>query len=344
MTGSVGQDIDIVQPSEMIGGRIPMLDVAPFLAGEPGALRRLAGELRFAYEKVGFFYMRGHGVPRPLIDGVFTEAARFHAQDLERKLALKIDHHNIGYVPMKGSTNRTYRENGDVKPNLNEAFFIKRERSPDDPDLLANKVFSGLNRWPADLPGFRETTLAYMQVLEQLGKRLVGLYATALGLPSDWFDASFENPSISLRLTHYPAAERYEDKEFSLAPHTDSGFMTLLAPNRIAGLSICLPDGAWIDAPAVEDAYVVNAGDILHRWTNERFLSTRHRVVNRSGVERYAIPFFFNPHPDVMIECLPTCRSADNPPKYEPISVGDYLLSFAKKNYEHMQKPAPAPT
>ena len=98
--------------------------------------------------------------------------------------------------------------------------------------------------------------------------------------------------------------------------------MTLLAPNPVPGLSILLPDGRWVDAPAVVDAFVVNGGDILHRWTNERFLSTPHRVINRTGGDRYAIPFFCDPSHDTVIECLQSCRSAAHP-EIPPITCGD---------------------
>ena len=112
--------------------------------------------------------------------------------------------------------------------------------------------------------------------------------------------------------------------------------MPSLPPNRVPGLSILLPSGRWIDAPGVEGAYVVNGGDILHRWTNERFLSTPHRVRNVSGRVRYAIPFFCDPDHDTIVECLPSCRAAGNPAKYPPIRFGDYALWFASKSYQHM--------
>ena len=124
-----------------------------------------------------------------------------------------------------------------------------------------------------------------------------------------------------------------EAASVSLTPHTDSGFMTLLAPNPVPGLSILLPDGRWVDAPAVADAFVVNGGDILHRWTNERFLATPHRVLNRSGRDRYAIPFFFDCHVDWPIECLPTCVSASSPAKFEPFTYASYMAWYQDQNY-----------
>jgi isopenicillin N synthase-like dioxygenase len=318
-----------------IGGVIPVLDAAPYLAGAPGALDQLAADLRYAFENVGFYYLCSHGIDPAQIRAVFAEAERFHAQPLEAKLALRINEHNIGYMPMKGSVARTSKVNTNTRPSVNEAFFLRRERAPDDPDVLANVKLRGMNRWPADLPGFRDTVLGYMNAMEQLGRRLVPVYARALDLPADYFDAMFEKPNVIQRLSHYPAQPRYEDNEFSIAPHTDSGFMTLLAPNAVPGLSIRLPDGTWFQAPGLPDAYVVNGGDILRRWTNDRFLSTPHRVINEAGRARYAIPFFFDPHPDTLIECLPSCQGPGNPPKYEPITYHDYAVWYASRNYLH---------
>jgi isopenicillin N synthase-like dioxygenase len=226
------------------------------------------------------------------------------------------------------------------KPSQNEAYFLRRERRADDPDVLANRRFHAMNKWPSesDLPGFRANMLAYMGTLEALCKKLVRLYALALFLPETFFDTCFAEPHMILRMSRYPVIDGADDTLASLVPHTDSGFMTLLPPNKVQGLSILLPDGRWMDAPGVADAFVVNGGDILHRWTNERFLSTPHRVRNVSGQLRYAVPFFFDPNHDTMIDCLPTCQSAERPVKYPPIKFGDYALWFAAQRYEHMAK------
>ena len=319
---------------------IPVLDVSRYFAGDLAELPRLGAELRHAFENVGFWYLRGHGVSKDLIAETFAACARFHAQPMEKKLALRINEHNIGYMPMGGSIARSSKVNDNTKPSVNEAYFLRRERTPDDPDVIANKRFRGLNQWPADLPGFRDTALAWMGALEQLGRKLVRIYAVALDLPADHFDAMFEKPNMIQRFTHYPPRPAYEDNQFSIAPHTDSGFMTLLAPNDVPGLSIRLPDGTWLDAPGDPEAFVVNGGDILRRWTNDRFLSTPHRVINAAGKARYAIPFFFDPHPDTLITCLPTCQSADNPPKYDPITYDQYALWYATRNYVHLNQNA----
>ncbi len=325
-------------PMEKINGVFPVLDVSRYFAGDAGDLPRLGRELRYAFENVGFYYLRGHDVPQSLIDATFAQAERFHAQPMERKLALRINEHNIGYMPMGGSLARSSTVNNNTRPSVNEAYFLRRERAADDPDVIAGKRFRGLNQWPSDLPGFRDIVLAYMNAMEAMGRRMVRVYATALDLPADYFDAMFAQPNMIQRLTHYPPQPGYEDNEFSIAPHTDSGFATFLAPSAVPGLSIRLPDMTWVDAPSVQGAFVVNGGDLLKRWTNERFLSTPHRVINVSGLHRYAIPYFFDAHPDTLIACLPSCQSADNPAKYDPIIYDDYALWYARRNYVHLNK------
>ena len=326
----------------MVGGEIPLIDVADYLAGRPGAATKAAAQLRFAFENVGFYYLAGHGVPPSLIDAQYAEAARFHAQPTEAKLAVKVDEHNIGYMPIPAEAPPNAAAQG-KKPSQNEAFFLRRERAADDPDVLSGRRFHAQNKWPAGLPGFREQTLRYIGTLEALCRKLVPLYALALDLPADFFARDFRTPHIILRQSRYPSIDGADDAVASLVPHTDSGFMTLLPPNKVQGLSIHLQSGRWMDAPNVEGAFVVNGGDILHRWTNERFLSTPHRVRNISGGVRYAIPFFFDPDHDTMIECLPTCQSAAHPPKYPPIKFADYALWFSAQRYQHMQNVA-APT
>ena len=322
-------------PPVLIGGVIPLIDVAGFLAGTPGAAEKAAAELAWAFENVGFYYLAGHGISKDLIEAQYEAAARFHAQPIEEKLKVKVNEHTIGYMPIAEKAPPNAAAQG-KKPSQNEAFFLRRDRAADDPDVIAGRRFHVQNQWPQNLPGFREQTLKYMSTMEALCQKLVRLYALALDLPADHFDSCFRKPHMILRQSRYPLIDAADDKIASLVPHTDSGFMTLLPPNKVQGLSINLPNGEWHDAPYVEDAFVVNGGDILHRWTNERFLSTPHRVRNVSGVLRYAIPFFCDPNHDFMIECLPSCQSADNPPKYPPITMGDYALWFAAQRYQHM--------
>src|SRR6201987_173296 len=143
-------------PATMIAGAIPLIDVPGHAGGEAEASRKAAMQLRWAFENVGFYYLSGHGVPRSLIDRTYAAAARFHAQPMSKKLALKVNEHNIGYLPIADAASPQAAAQG-RKPSQNEAYFLRRERTPDDPAVVANRRFHGLNQWPDDLPGFRAT-------------------------------------------------------------------------------------------------------------------------------------------------------------------------------------------
>lgn len=305
---------------------IPLLDLGPYLAGEPGALEATAARLRHINETIGFLYIANHGVPQSLIDATFDATARFHAQPDGDKLALKVDAGMQGYLPMRGSTTRSSTIAVNTKPNENEAFFLKRDS----------------DRWPDQVPGFKEAAQAYYAATEALAQRMLPLYAVALDLPPDYFDAKCTVPFSSLRLTHYPPVAAYAEGTFGLAPHTDSSFITLLAQNRVPGLQIRRTDGTWIDAPVVDGTFIVNTGNVLHRWTNGRFLSTPHRAFNTSSQPRYAIPYFFHPNADTVIKCLPTCLAPGEAAQDEPITVADYMAWFRGQNYNHLRKPEAA--
>ena len=322
-----------------MSNEIPIPDLSDFLAEKPGALEAVAKELRFAAENIGFFFIRGHGVSQNLINATFEASRQFHALGEEEKMALKANTHNIGYMGNGASISRASQVyDGERKTNLVAAFFLKRELPADHPDIVNNKRFRGANQWPANLDGFRETAIAYMDALERLGKSMLPIYARALDLPDDFFAEAFSEPQYTLRLAHYPPATA-EDNQFGLAPHTDSSFLTLLAQNKVEGLQVRRTDGTWIDAPAVPGTFVVNSGDMLRRWSNHRFLSTPHRAVaSARNRDRYAIPFFFDAHADFVQECLPTCTDAGNPPRYEPTTYTDYMLWFAKQNYAHFRE------
>jgi isopenicillin N synthase-like dioxygenase len=315
------------------GGVIPIIDVGPCLAGAPGALETAAAELREALTEIGFFVIVNHGVSGELIARTFAEARRFHDQPLEWKMALRMNEHNNGYMSMGRYAVWTSDVNANTRPDLNEAFFVKRERPADDPLVVAARRFAGPNRWPSDLPGFRETVLAYTDAVDALGRRLLPVCAVALGLSRDHFDAAFAESQFSFRLSHYPPVEA-ETNQFGIAPHTDANFMTFLAQTDVPGLQVRMPSGRWLDVPYVPGSFAVNSGDMMKRWTNGRFKSTPHRAVPPVGRHRYAIPYFLGPHLDTVIECLPTCQGPDEPATQPPITYSDYLHWWYDANYD----------
>lgn len=316
-------------------GAIPIVDVGPVLAGVPGALAATARALGRALEDVGFFLMVGHGVPAGLIEQTFAQARRFHALPMEAKLALRMNEHNNGYMMLGRYAVWTSEVNANDRPDLNEAFFCKRERGPDDPLRRSGRRFVGPNVWPPPglLPGFREAVLAYTDAVDGLARRLLPAVAVALELPPDFFDAAFAESQFSFRLSHYPPLPAAPN-QFGIAPHTDANFLTFLAQTEVPGLQLRLPSGEWIDVPYLPGSYAVNAGDTLHRWTNGRFKSTPHRALPPVGRDRYAIPFFLGPHVDTLIECLPTCQGPANPPRWPPITYEAYLTWWYDANYD----------
>ena len=311
---------------------IPVLDLAPYVSGVPGALEATAAHLRGALETIGFFILVHHQVPQDLIARTFAAAQRFHAQPLAAKMALRMNEHNNGYMAMGTYAVWTSEVNANDKPDLNEAFFCKRERRSDDPLVQAGRRLAGPNRWPAQLPGFRDTVLAYTAAVDALGRRLMPVCAVALELPPDFFDAAFAESQFSFRLSHYPPVQA-EANQFGIAPHTDANFLTFLAQTEVPGLQVRVPSGDWLAVPYIPGSFAVNAGDMMYRWTNGRFQSTPHRALPPIGQHRYAIPFFLGPHLDTVIACLPTCQGPDHPPRFPPITYAQYLRWWYDANY-----------
>jgi isopenicillin N synthase-like dioxygenase len=317
---------------------IPILDISDVRAGQCGAIARAGRVLAKALEEVGFYYLMGHGVAARKVDAAFAVTREFHALPLDDKLRLRANRHNVGYMPVNGYVSRSSRISTSNKPNLVEAFFVKRDLPLDHPDVVADKLFRGANQWPEELPSFRPAVNAYCAAMEDLCKTMLPVYAAALDLPTDFFTQAFDDPQYSLRMSHYPPSEHGDDDQFGVAPHTDSSFLTMLAQSQLPGLQIRQPNGQWFGAPVVENAFVVNSGDMLRRWTNHRFLSTPHRVINATpGADRYAIPFFFDANIDYPMACLPTCSSAKYPARYEPTTYIDYMAWFTDQ-YDHVRE------
>ena len=314
---------------------IPVIDIADYLAGRVKALATTAARVRDALTTVGFFVLTGHDVPRAMIDRAFAGAVRFHDLPMSKKLGLKLNEHVNGYMAMSRYAVWTSEVNKNDKPDLNEAFFVKRERAPDDPLRLSGRRFVGPNLWPddADLPGFRAHVLEYADRMDDLARRFLPAVAVALDLEPTWFDAAFTDSQFTLRLSHYPPIEA-EANQFGIAPHTDSNFMTFLAQTEVPGLEVRMPSGNWLDVPYIPGSFAVNSGDILKRWTNGRFKSTPHRALPPVGRHRYAIPFFLGPRFDQSIECLRTCTAPGNPPKWPAITYAEWQGWWYDANYD----------
>ncbi len=316
---------------------LPILDMSALRTGEPGALEALATELGRAARGVGFFYLTGHGITPERLSGIFTEFARFFALDEAEKgkQSITLSPHNRGYVAMKGESLDP------TKPaDLKEAFNIGLDLPPDDARVVAGEPFRGVNLWPS-LPGWRDTMLGYFDAVWAVGRKLHSAIAVDLGLPPSYFEDKLDQPMATLRLLHYPPQPQTAAAgQIGAGEHTDYGDITLLLTDEVGGLEVKRRNGGWIAAPHIPGAFVCNIGDCLMRWTNDVYVSTPHRVVNRGGKERYSVAFFLDPNPDAEIACLPTCVSADRPARYPPVSGADYLRQRLDSTYSFRQKPA----
>ena len=317
---------------------LAVLDLAPFLAGEDGATEKLALELRAVCEFHGFFYLKNHGIAQSVIDGIFAETERFHKQSQDAKNTLAINQNQRGYI-RPGATlvsHSTYNEN--TKFDSNETMVLATEHGHDDPGVIAGKRFYSDNQWPDNLPGFKDTVSEYMQTMTALGKSLLPIWALALDLPADYFDAYFENNYTYLRLSHYPPVADLGDNEFGLGPHADTGFMTLLPQADVDGLEIMKPDGTWFRPPRMPGEILVNTGQFLERWTNARFRASPHRVIPPLDRERYSVACFINTAFEPVCECLPGCSGPDNPSKYGPETYWDFYNWYMTKSYPHYEE------
>jgi isopenicillin N synthase-like dioxygenase len=315
-----------------------VIDVSALWAG--GSTEHLATELLRVYGTIGFGYVVGHGVPDDVLEGVFDASRRFHRLPPARKLAVELDGLHRGFIPIDTSTDVTSPLADVTKPNQSESFMVMREAGPDDPQVVAGTYLAGPNQWPEGLPGFREAVDRYQAAVSLLAHRLVAVIAEGLGDVEGRIERSFHPPTTWLRLLHYPPQPpMIEEGLYGSAPHADFGCLTILAQDDVGGLEVATPDGRWSVAPPVAGAFVVNVGQMLHRWSNGRMLATPHRVVNRSGRERWSVPFFYDPNVTSVIEPLPSCIDADTPPAYEPLVYGDFVRHQLESSYLHHHLP-----
>lgn len=312
---------------------IPTLDFAPYLEGRPGGLEEVAAKLREITMTVGFFYLRNHGIPQETIDRVFAESRRFHALPEEEKLKLSTRDETgfmLGYISKareKSISKNTALITG-TKPDHLTQFTVHPEV----------EGAPALNPWPENLPGFREGVTEYHRAIGKLARQFLPLWSYSLDLRADYFDKAFEKPHLQLSLLHYPPQRAVGERQYGIAPHTDNSTMTFLAQDDVAGLAVRMPSGHWKAVEPRPGTLLVNTGNSLVRWTNDKYLSTKHRVINTNTKDRYAIPVFFGPSDDTVLDVLPTCRNPNEPALYEPVTYGELRRWYFGKQDDQADK------
>lgn len=314
---------------------IPQIDISPLYSADPQARARVGVAVREACTQVGFFYVTGHRVPDVVIEDTFAAAKQFFARPLSEKMKLEINHsmNMRGYTPL-------LHENTNIegKGDLHEGFDLALDVPLDDPDVRAGVFGYGPNQWPENLPGFREALLQYHQAMLDLGQMIFRAFALALELEEEYFLPFITKPMAHMRVLSYPAQEGpVDEQQIGIGPHSDYECFTILRTDDVPALQVLNSQGDWIHAPPIANAFIVNVGDLMARWTNNYFASTLHRVINASGRERFSIPFFFGPNSQSLIEVLPTCQNPEWPAQYPPIISGDYIRSRFDQTYQLRQ-------
>jgi len=292
---------------------VPLID----LRVEPAP--QLARLIDDALCGAGFFAITGHGVPAPVVAGGFDAGHRFFALPQADKVRWHID----GWPVKRGFDPIGWQSlDPGQPPDVKESFYLGVEAI-------------GPNQWPDEslVPGFRAACDTYSAAMEALARRLMGLFELALQLPAGHFGSYMQHPTCTTRLLHYPPQPAAAAPgQIGCGAHTDWGALTLLAQDDAGGLQVQLKDGTWADVPPVPGAFVVNIGDMMQRWTNDRWPSTLHRVINtRSGRDRWSIAYFFDLDAESRIEPLAPCVSAERPALYAPITAGEHLIEMYRR-------------
>lgn len=305
----------------MTSSKIPIIDLTEANSANPATRQKLAVQIREACQTFGFFYLRQPSLSAIQIDQAFRQTkAFFDLPPASKTQVIRSPQTNCGYVPLVSE-----RLNPNRLGDLKEAFNIGNE-----------------TLWPTEPSQFRPVIASFYQnCLQRVANPLLQTLALALQLP-DTFLIDRHGKNFFLRLLHYPPVEQSAANQLRAGEHTDYGTVTLLfqEPNAASGLEAgglqIYAQGDWMPAPVIPDTILVNIGDALQRWTNDRFRSTPHRVVlpdANSSRSRYSMALFCDPNPDVEIACLPTCQDANTPPRYPPIRYHDYLQSRFAATY-----------
>lgn len=293
---------------------ITNIDFSTYNENNPESLVDLGVQIYEALSTTGFMTVSNIGISAELRKEMFDLSKRFFSlpNEEKQKVGYRKASENFGFQGM-GMEHLDPSKPADVK----ETFTMR--------DVA--KYIDQADRWPSE--DFKNQILYFYNEVFEAAKRLMRVFSTVLETEKEFFVDCHEGDNVTLRLLHYPPcdAENLTDEQLGAGAHTDYGMITLLFQDAVEGLEVCDKHGNWLPAPADPDKIVINTGDLMHRWTNDIFRSTPHRVKPQiSGTTRYSIAMFIDPDADVMIETLSSCISDSRPNRYEPISAGDHIL------------------
>jgi len=308
---------------------IPLIDIAALI--EHGETELVGEKLLSAALNTGFFYIENHGIDPQIIERAITASQNFFNLTKEEKQRVAVNQQQRGWLA-PGMANLEGSKTHDLK----EIFFIGPETWSKKIDAQRNSIpLITDNLWPDFHPQLREAILPYYNAVCELGHKVLSALAVGLGEQSDFFKQRYQSPLGRGQLVYYPRSSDEDEAQerFGAASHTDFGVLTLLLQDHNGGLQVLNKQEEWIEAPPIENTFVCNIGDLLHRWTNDYLCSNFHRVINRSGNERFSMPIFFDPDPDVTIDYKDFKMLADQPRRHEKVRVAEYIDSKNRKAF-----------
>jgi isopenicillin N synthase-like dioxygenase len=317
---------------------VPIVDISGWEHGGAAVRAAIAAELDEACRRIGFLQLTGHGVDAAVVDAMRAATDAFYAlpADEKRRCVPPSPDVNRGYAA-RGEEGLSYSLGVERPPDLFEAFNIGPDVvDEDDPAIAAerHRLFAP-NIWPERPAELRPALVAYLDAARRVADRLLDVFALALGLDDGFFRPFVTHSTDTLRTIHYathPGDPDLLDGQVGMGAHTDYGIVTVLYADPVPGLQVLGPDHAWHDVVPAPGALLVNLGDLTAQWTNDRWRSTLHRVLPPARLpdrpnHRRAVAFFHDGNHDAVIECLPTCCSVDDPPKYPPVTAGEHLMA-----------------
>lgn len=279
-----------------------------------------------ACHDTGFMYVCGHGISPDVIATIRTAVIRYFSRPLEDKLAEIISRDNYrGYIP----TGFFSANAGGLDADLYEGYKLHLEVCADD--LICTKCdLYGPNKWPDQPTGFKESILTYWRACDRVAEALLSMLTVILDVDKNWFLQKFEKPLTNMTLLHYPPQDENSDG-FGIHPHKDTDALTILVPDKVGGLMVRARNSEdWIEVNAPDNALVVNIGDLLELWSGGYFVSTPHKVVNKSGAERYSFPYFVVPRFDTVVS--PLCTPMNGFDR-DAVHVGDVSREVWRTNW-----------
>jgi isopenicillin N synthase-like dioxygenase len=314
---------------------VPSIDISPFLGGAASARASVAAAVAKACEEIGFFKISRHDVALDLVGKAFATASAFFdlPQEIKDRSRPPKSSSARGYHALR-TKNLAKTLGFDNPPDLREQFYIGPlvSRATEFAHIPGAAELYAENIWPQTPAGYREVFSEYYRQLERLAGTLMRIFAVALGVEKNYFDDKIDRHFSTLPANHYPEPDGDPlPNQIRAGEHTDFGSLTILAVNgRVGGLQVKLRDGTWRDVTAEPDEFIINIGDMMQRWTNDRWLSNVHRVVNpppkeRAGTKRMSMGYFLHPNYDAEIACLPTCLGPGRPARYPPVRAGDMM-------------------